>query len=96
MTLTIYGSPRSRTMRTLWMAQELGLDYEHVPIAWDDPWLKSPEFLRLNPAGTIPTIDHDGFGLGESLAINMYLAKTFGSMHSDALSRFDISSRASV
>ena len=37
MALTINGSPRSRTMRTLWIAQELGLDYEHVPIAWDDP-----------------------------------------------------------
>jgi hypothetical protein len=32
MALTIYGSPRSRTMRTLWMAQELSLDYEHVPL----------------------------------------------------------------
>ena len=66
-------------MRTLWMAEELGLDYRHLPIAWEDPWLKSAEFLRLNPAGAVPTIDHDGFGLGESLAINLYLAKTFGS-----------------
>ena len=94
--LTIYGSPRSRTMRTLWMAEELGLDYEHVPIAWDDPWLKSPEFLRLNPAGTIPTIDHDGFGLGESLAINLYLAKTFGSTHSDALYPSDAKAEGEV
>ena len=85
MALTIYGSPRSRTMRTLWLAEELGVDYEHVPVAWDDPWLKSAEFLRLNPAGAIPTIDHDGFGLGESLAINLYLAKTFGSTHADGL-----------
>jgi len=78
MALTIYGSPRSRTMRTLWLAEELGLAYEHVPLAWDDPWLKSAEFRRVNPAGTVPAIDHDGFGLGESLAINLYLAKTFG------------------
>ncbi|MBU2136212.1 MAG: glutathione S-transferase family protein [Alphaproteobacteria bacterium] len=79
MTLTIFGSPRSRTMRTLWMAEELGLDYEHVPVAWDDPRLKAAEFLRINPAGAVPAIDHDGFGLGESLAINLYLAKMFGS-----------------
>lgn len=72
-------------MRTLWIAEELRLDYEHIPVAWDDPWLKTPEFLRLNPAGTIPTIDHDGFGLGESLAINLYLAKTFGSDGAEAL-----------
>lgn len=94
MVLTIYGSPRSRTMRTLWMAEELGLDYEHVAIGWDDPWLKTPEFLRLNPIGAVPTIDHDGFSLGESLAINLYLAKTFGSTGSVPLYPSDSRSEA--
>lgn len=79
MALTIYGSPRSRTMRTLWLAEELGLQYEHRPVEWDDPWLKSDEFLRLNPAGAIPTIVDDGFALAESMAISLYLAKKYGS-----------------
>ena len=48
MALKIYGSPRSRTMRTLWIAEELQLDYEHIPVAWDDPWLKTVEFLQIN------------------------------------------------
>ncbi len=78
MALTIYGSRRSRTMRTLWIAAELGLAYEHVPLTWDDPALKSPWFLALNPAGTIPTIVDDGFALSESMAINLYLAKMYG------------------
>jgi hypothetical protein len=30
MALKIYGVARSRAFRTLWMAKELGLDYEHV------------------------------------------------------------------
>jgi len=85
MSLTIYGSPRSRTMRTLWIAEELGLKYRHVPVAWDDVWLKTDEFLKINPAGAVPAIDHDGFGLGESLAINLYLAKAFGSSGAGAL-----------
>jgi len=55
MALVIHGSSRSRTMRVLWMAAELGLDYEHDPIAFDDPALKSAAFLALNPAGAIPT-----------------------------------------
>jgi glutathione S-transferase len=78
MVLRIYGSPRSRTMRTLWMANELGLDYEHKPLEWSDPFLKSAEFLALNPAGSIPTIVDDGFALAESMAINLYLAKRYG------------------
>ncbi|MFI4976277.1 MAG: glutathione S-transferase family protein [Caulobacterales bacterium] len=79
MTLTIFGSPRSRTMRVLWMAAELGLDYEHVPLAFDDPQLKSAAFLAVNPAGAIPAIVDDGFALAESLAINLYLARRYGS-----------------
>lgn len=78
MALTIYGSPRSRTMRTLWAAAELGLDYEHVPLAWDEPALKSADFLGVNPMGTIPAIVDDGFALAESMAINLYLAKKHG------------------
>lgn len=79
MTLTIYGSPRSRTMRTLWTAAELGLDYTHVPLPFDDPALKSAAFRRINPAGVIPAIVDDDFALSESLAINLYLAKKYGS-----------------
>jgi glutathione S-transferase len=78
MALTIYGSEHSRTMRVLWMAAELGLDYTHVALAFDNPKLKTPEFLQINPAGAIPTIVDDGFALSESLAINLYLAKKYG------------------
>lgn len=62
-------------MRVLWLADELDLPYEHVPYEFDDPALKTPDFLLLNPAGAIPTIVDDGFALSESLAINLYLAK---------------------
>ena len=78
MALKIHGSHQSRTKRVLWMATELGLEFEHDPVAFDDPRLKSPQFLRLNPAGAIPTIEDDGFALSESLAINLYLARRHG------------------
>jgi glutathione S-transferase len=72
-------------MRTLWAAAELGLAYTHIPLAWDDPALKEAEFLRLNPAGTIPTIADGDFALGESLAINLYLARKYGSQEATPL-----------
>jgi glutathione S-transferase len=78
MTLTIYGSPRSRTMRVLWAAAEFGLEFEHVPLAAYDPVLKTDDFLRLNPAGAVPVIVDGDFALAESMAINLYLAKKHG------------------
>ena len=79
--LRIYGSARSRGIRTLWMAGELGLDYEHLDYAPRSPETRTPEYLALNPNGRVPTIDDDGFVLSESMAINMYLAKKHGKLY---------------
>jgi len=76
--LRIYGVPLSRAYRTLWMANELGLDYENVPIHFADGSAKTPEYLAVNPNGRIPAIDDNGFKLWESMAINLYLAKKHG------------------
>jgi glutathione S-transferase len=73
--LQIYGIARTRAFRPLWIAMELGIDYEHFPIEIGDTGAKTPEFLKLNPNGRLPVIVDDGFVLFESLAITMYLAK---------------------
>jgi glutathione S-transferase len=73
--LRIYGIARTRAFRVLWMAMELGLDYEHLPIEIGAEGARAPEFLKLNPNGRLPFIDDDGFVLFESLAITLYLAK---------------------
>jgi glutathione S-transferase len=78
MALKIYGIARSRAFRTLWMAKELGLAYEHIPVDMADGGTRRPEFLAINPNGHIPVIDDDGFRLWESMAINLYLAKKHG------------------
>lgn len=73
--LRIYGSARSRGLRTLWMVGELGIPYEHIDLLPRSPGTKTPEYLALNPNARVPTIDDDGFVLYESMAINFYLAK---------------------
>jgi glutathione S-transferase len=78
MALKIYGVARSRAFRTLWMAKELGLDYEHVKVDFATGETRTPEHLALNPNGHVPVIDDDGFILWESMAINLYLAKKYG------------------
>src|SRR5271163_3741848 len=78
MALKIYGVARSRAFRTLWMAGELGLGYEHIQVDFTGG-TRQPGFLAINPNGHVPVIDDDGFKLWESMAINLYLAKKYGS-----------------
>lgn len=85
--LRIYGIARTRAFRALWIAKELGLDYEHLPIEIGDTGARSPEFLAINPNGRLPFIDDNGFVLFESLAITLYLAKkhSHGNLYPSAL-----------
>jgi glutathione S-transferase len=73
--LRIYGIARTRAFRALWVAKELGLDYQHLPIEIGDDGAKSAEFLAINPNGRLPVIVDGDFVLFESLAITLYLAK---------------------
>ena len=73
--LTIYGHAKSRGVRVLWMAGELGLAYTHKDFLPRSPGTQTPEFKALNPNARVPVIDDDGFILSESMAINFYLAK---------------------
>ncbi len=77
--LKIYGQPKSRAFRVLWLAKEAGIPYEHIPVSImvDNAGCKEPWYLELNPNARVPTIDDDGFVMWESAAINLYLAEKF-------------------
>ncbi|MBI3711023.1 MAG: glutathione S-transferase N-terminal domain-containing protein, partial [Proteobacteria bacterium] len=75
--LTIYGVYRSRASRNIWLANELGIRFKHVPVIQAnrlaDPaatgaplHTRSAEFLKVNPNGHIPSINDDGLVLHES------------------------------
>jgi glutathione S-transferase len=70
----IYGWKRSRAMRCLWVLEEMGLEYEHIPLNPNLGETRTPEYLALNPAGKIPILVEGDFVLAESTAINAYLA----------------------
>ena len=74
--IKIYGVPRSRTMRPLWMLEELGVPYENVKVSFIEE-VKKPDFLRLNPNGHIPVLQDGELVLWESMAINLYLARKY-------------------
>src|SRR5689334_19568181 len=74
--IKIYGIPRSRTMRTLWMLEELGVPYDRVDVSFVNQ-TRTPEFLKVNPNGHIPALQDGDLVLFESLAINLYLARKY-------------------
>src|ERR1700746_1776244 len=80
--LQLYGNPRSRAMRCLWMLEEVGEPYQLVEKSLRADDLHSAEYLRLNPNARIPTLVDGDVVLWESMAINLYLAQKFeGPMH---------------
>lgn len=61
--LKIDGAPHSRAFRVIWLANEIGIPHEHIPVTFDPPNLqcKEPWYVALNPNGRVPSIDDDGF-----------------------------------
>jgi glutathione S-transferase len=64
----VIGSVKSRAMRVLWMLEEIGVPYEHVPAA-----PRSEEVTRFNPAGKVPVLVVDHVPITDSVAIMTFL-----------------------
>lgn len=87
--ITIYGVYRSRATRNIWLLNEMGVPFRHVPVIQayrladpaspDAPiHTRHPDFLKVNPNGHIPSMQDGDVVLHESLAINLYLARKHG------------------
>ena len=67
----------ARYFRVLWTLEELQVPYELVMLPFP-PRVHVPQYLEINPAGTVPTL-HDGdVRMTESVAICQYLAERHG------------------
>jgi glutathione S-transferase len=73
--LKIFHATGSRSLRVIWMAEEMGLDYELTP---ETIGRSSPEFIAVNPARGLPAIVDGEVAMSESVAIVQYLAARYG------------------
>ena len=73
--MKIYPVPRTRSVRIVWMLEEMGLDYEVVKTSFPPT---GPEFLAANPTRTLPLFVDGEVRITESIAILQYLAARHG------------------
>lgn len=73
----LYHCVGARSLRPLWMLEELGVDYDLVVMPFP-PRSRFPGYLDINPLGTVPTLIHDGATMTESSAMCQYLGERFG------------------
>jgi glutathione S-transferase len=71
--LILYHSPSTAAFVVHWLLIELDLPHQLRSLALDKREQKSPEYLKLNPAGVVPTLVIDGRPLCEAAAIAMHL-----------------------
>ena len=75
--MKLYYNPRSRAAISKWMLDECGIDYEIVPIDFEKREHKTPEFLKINPAGKLPALIDGDSKIFEGAAICLYLGDKF-------------------
>ncbi len=75
--IKIWGAETSRTFRPIWVAEELGLDYEHLPIQPRTGETQTDEFTSLNRKQKVPFLEDGDLRLSESIAICRYLIRTY-------------------
>lgn len=77
--MRIWGRDNSTNVRkVLWCAEELGLQYEHIPAGGSFGVVASQEYQALNPNGLVPCLQDGSLALWESNAIVRYLARQYG------------------
>jgi len=107
--LTIWGRPTSaRTQKVLWALAETGIEFEMILASGtmgpngsvdkgNEPYgvVDTPEYLAMNPNGTVPTIKDGDFTLWESNSVIQYLAMKYAPepLFGDDLETFASASR---
>jgi glutathione S-transferase len=79
MKLTVIGHVRSRTLRVLWLLEELGLPYDHTAAT-----PMSAEARTLSPTAKVPALRVDDVTITDSVAIMTFLADREGAFTSPA------------
>ena len=76
--MRIHHAPNSRSVRALWLFNELELPYEVTIYPLGDKSMRSPEYLKIHPMGRVPALEDGGVTIFESGAIVQYVLAKYG------------------
>lgn len=75
----LFGFFTQNTLKTLYVLEELGEDFEFVYVNLSAGEQRSDDFKKRTPVGKVPILEHDGEHLFESGAICRYVANVSNS-----------------
>lgn len=75
--LTLYHCNGARSMRSLWLLYEMGIEFELKELPFSMEGLRTPEYLAISPLGRVPCLVDDGVSVFESGAIAQYLGEHY-------------------
>ncbi len=76
MALILFHTPNSRSLRPLWLLEEMGLDFDLKVMAYDADYFASDSYREINPMGKVPALyDGDKLILESTVILQYILAK---------------------
>jgi glutathione S-transferase len=75
--IELYHCRDTRSFRALWALEEMGLPYRLHSLPFP-PRVHRPDYLDINPLGTVPLLIDGDVRMTESAAITQYLATRYG------------------
>jgi glutathione S-transferase len=76
--MKLYHCAKTRSIRVLWLLEELGLEYDLEVLPFDAKALQAPDYLKISPLGKVPVLVDDAVTMVESVAIVQYLLNRYG------------------
>jgi glutathione S-transferase len=73
--LKVYHSQGARSLRVLWLCEEMGVPYETAEASFFKP---SDEFKTVNPLRTVPAMTDGDVRMIESVAMMIYIMSKYG------------------
>ena len=76
--LKIYHAAMTRSLRVIWLCEELELALEVEPISFHPDFRYSKDWLARNPVGKVPVLEDGNLSMFESGAMMQYILDRYG------------------